>query len=74
MQIRSAAREAILHDYLGFRMITCRSVPYFLTEAKKQEHVDYCLKMLEKFDSGRSIRMHDIITGDESGSTIMTQR
>ena len=65
MQIRSAATEAILHDYLGLRMITCRSVPSFLTEAHKQEHADYCLKMPEKFDSGRSRRVHDIITGDE---------
>jgi hypothetical protein len=47
-------------------MITYRSVPYFLTEAQKQEHVDYCLKMLEKFDGGRSKRVLDIVTGDES--------
>lgn len=47
-------------------MITYRSVPYFLTEAQKQEHVDYCLKMLEKFDDGRSKRVLDIVTGDES--------
>lgn len=66
MRIRSAATKAILHDYLGLRMIACRSVPYFLTEAQKREHVDYCLKMLETFDSGRSIRVHNIITGDES--------
>jgi len=38
----------------------------FFIEAQKQEHVDYCLKMLETFDSGRSIRVHNIITGDES--------
>jgi hypothetical protein len=54
LQIKSAAIEANLHDYLGLRMITCRSVPYFLTEAQKQEHVEYCLKMLEKFDGSRS--------------------
>jgi hypothetical protein len=65
-QIRSAATEAILHDYLGLRMITYRLGPYFLTEAQKQEHVDYCLKMLEKFDDGRSRRVLDIVTGDES--------
>ena len=47
-------------------MITYRSVPYFLTEAQKQEHVDYCLKMLEKFDDGRSRGVLDIVTGDES--------
>ncbi len=65
-QIRSAATEAILHDYLGLRMITYRSVAYFMTEAQKQEHVDYCLKILEKFDDGRSRRVLDIATGDES--------
>jgi len=47
-------------------MITYRSVPYFLTEAQKQDHVEYCLKMLEKFDDSRSRRVLDIVTGDES--------
>jgi hypothetical protein len=47
-------------------MIKYRSVPCFLTEAQKQEHVDHCLKMLEKFDDGRSRRVVDIVTGDES--------
>jgi len=65
-QIRSAATEAIRHDYLGLRMITYRSVPYFLIEAQKQKHVDNCLKMLEKFHDGRLRRVLDIVTGDES--------
>jgi len=41
-------------------------VPYFLTEAQKQDRVDYCLEMLEKFDGGRSKRVYDVITDDES--------
>ena len=66
MQIGSAATEAILHDYLGLRKITCRWVPHFLTEARKQNRVDYCLTMLKKFDGGRSKHVYDIITDDES--------
>ncbi|CAF4548082.1 unnamed protein product [Rotaria socialis] len=54
LQIGSAATETILHDYLGLRKITCRWVPHFLTEAQKQDRVDYCQAMLEKFDGGRS--------------------
>ena len=38
----------------------------FLTETQKQDRVDYCLAMLKKFDGGRSKRVDDIITGDES--------
>ena len=66
MQIGSAATESILHDCLGLRKMTCRWVPHFLNEAQKQDSVDYRLAMLKKFDGGRSQRVHDIITGDES--------
>jgi hypothetical protein len=41
-------------------------VPHFLTEAQKQDRVDYSLEMLEKFDGGWSKHVYDIITGDES--------
>ena len=61
-----AATESILHDYLGLRKFTCRWVLHFLTEAQNQDRVDYCLAMLKKFDGGRSKRVYDIITGDES--------
>ena len=39
-----------------------------LIEAQKQERVDYCLAMLKKVngEGGRSKRVYDIITGDES--------
>ena len=38
----------------------------FLTEAQKQDPVDYCLAMLKKFDGSRSKRVNDIITDDEN--------
>jgi len=47
LQIGSAATGIILHDYLGLRKVTCRWVPHFLTEAQKQDRVDYCHAMLE---------------------------
>ena len=63
----SAATKSILHDYLGLRKMTCRWVShFFLTEAQKQDRVDYCLAMLKKFDGSRSKRVDDIITDDES--------
>ena len=63
LQIGSAAAESIRHNYLGLRKITYRWIPHLLTEAQKQDRVDYCLAMLKKFDSGSSKR---VITGDES--------
>jgi transposase len=66
LDIGSAATQSILHDYLGLKKITCRWVPHFLTEAQRQDRVDYYQKMLEKFDGGRSKRVYDVITGDES--------
>ncbi len=66
LQIGSAATQSILHDYIGLKKVTCRWVSHFLTEAQKQDRVDYCLKMLEKFDDDRSKRVYDIIIGDES--------
>ena len=46
--------------------MTCRWVSRFLIEAEKQDCVDYCLTMFEKFDRGRTNRGYDIVTGDES--------
>ncbi len=68
LQIGSGATQSILHDYLGLEKVTCRWVSHFLTEAQKQDRVDYCLKMLEKFDDGRSKRVYD------TGFTIMIQK
>ena len=66
MHVGSAATESILHDYLGLTMITCRWMPNFLTEVQKQDRIDCCLTILKKFDGGKSKRVYDIITGDES--------
>ena len=38
----------------------------FEVELGSYSLVDYCLAMLKKFDGGRSKRVYDIITGDES--------
>ena len=37
-----------------------------LTEAQKEHRVNWCQFMLEKFDNGRSNRVYDIVTADES--------
>ena len=46
--------------------MTCRWMPQILTEAQKQDLVDYCLAMLEKFDGARSKCVDNIITVDEN--------
>ncbi|CAF5224365.1 unnamed protein product, partial [Rotaria magnacalcarata] len=63
--IGSALTEIILHDYLGLKKVTCCWVPHSLHEVQKQDRVDYCLQMLEKFDGSKSNCVYDIITGDE---------
>ena len=66
LQLGSAATKSIPHDYLGSRKMTCRWMSQFLTEAVKEDCVDFCLAMLKKFDGGRSKRVDDIITDDKS--------
>ena len=66
LQNGSAATKSIFHDYLSLGKVTCRWVPHFLTEAQKQDCVDSCLEMLEKYDGATSKREYDFITGDES--------
>eukprot|EP00795_Rhopilema_esculentum_P010561 gene10560-biopygen13084 len=64
--IGSTALNKILHDHLEVRKVAARWVPHCLTEAQKEHRVNWCQFMLEKFDSGRSKRVYDIVTGDES--------
>lgn len=56
----------ILHDNLGVRKLCSRWIPHNLTESQKQARVKWCEETLERFNSGASNLVYDIVTGDES--------
>ena len=63
MKISSGSLTHILHDSLGVRKRCTRWVPHNLREEHKRGRVDWCTRVLRKFDGGRSPR---IVTGDET--------
>ena len=56
----------ILHHQLGVHKRCARWVPYQLTEEQKVGKVQWCLTMLEKYDSGRANSTWNIVSGDET--------
>ena len=66
MKISSGSLTRILHDCLGVRKRCVCWVPHNLCEEQKLGRVDWCTHMLRKFDGGRSPRVWDIVTGDET--------
>ena len=66
IKISSGSLTRILHEYLGVRKRCARWVPHNLSEEQKRGRVDWCTHMLGKLDGGRSPRVWDIVTGDET--------
>ena len=66
MKISSGSLTRILHVCLGIRKRCARCVPHNLSEEQKRGRVDWSTHMLRKFDGGRSPRVWDIVTGDET--------
>ena len=64
--LSSTALNRILHECLSLRKLAARWVPHQLTLVQKEKRKDFCEFMLKKFDEGRSKRVYDIYTGDES--------
>jgi histone-lysine N-methyltransferase SETMAR len=58
--------HTILHEHLGVRKLCARWIPHKLTDAQKKNRVDWCRKMLDKFNRGASNLVYNIVTGDES--------
>ena len=58
--------NSIIHHYLNLRKVGGGWVPHTLTDDKKQIRVQFCRHSLKRFEEGRSRRVFDIITGDES--------
>ena len=65
MMISSESLIHIPQDCLGIRE-RARCVLLNLYEEQKWGSVDWCTHMLRKFDGGRSLRVWDIVTGDET--------
>lgn len=64
--ISLASIETILHQHLCVRKLASRWIPHLLTVEQKQARMDWCQFMLEKFKGGRSKRVAEIVTGDET--------
>ena len=63
MKISSGSLTHILHDWLGVGKRCACWLPHNLSEEQKRGRVDWCTRMLRKFDGGRSPRVWDIVTG-----------
>ena len=66
MKISSRSLSRILHVCLGVRKRCACWVPHKLSEEQKRGRVEWCTHMVRKFDGGRSPRVWDIVTGDET--------
>ena len=66
MKISSGSLTRILHDYRDVRKRCAGWVPHNLSQEQKRGRVDWCTHMLRQFDGGRSPRVWDIATGDET--------
>jgi histone-lysine N-methyltransferase SETMAR len=55
----------IIHDHLKLKKLSSRWVPKQLTPEQKQQRVKICRENLKRFEEG-SLRLSDIITGDET--------
>lgn len=58
--------EKILHEHLGVTKRCARWIPHNLTVDQKAARVEWCNKMLQKFNNGLSKHVYDIVTGDET--------
>ena len=56
----------ILHEHLAIKKICARWIPHNLTNAQKNERVDWCKEMLQKYAQGTPKAVYNIYTGDES--------
>ena len=64
--IDSTATHLIIHDYLNLRKVCGGWMPHTLTDDQKQLRLQFCRHSLKRFEEGRSRRVFDLITGDES--------
>lgn len=58
--------QNILHEQLKVRKLCTRWIPHDLTEDQKRLRVEWCRKIIEKFNGGESLAVYNIVTGDET--------
>lgn len=58
--------QNILHVHLKVRKLCTRWIPHDLTEDQKRLRVQWCRKMIKKFNGGQSLAVYNIVTGDET--------
>lgn len=58
--------HAILHEHLIVKKICSRWIPHNLSVDQKQARVDWCKKMIKKYNRGTSKAVYNIYTGDET--------
>ena len=61
-----SALNEILHHQLGVHKQCVRWVQNQLTEEQKVGRVQWCLTMLDKYDSGRAKSTWNIVSGGET--------
>ena len=66
LNLSPGSLDRILRSHLCVRYRCAHWVPHHLTEEQKRGKVEWCLYMLRKFDGGRSDRVKNIVTGDET--------
>eukprot|EP00112_Aurelia_sp_Birch-Aquarium-sp1_P019978 Seg5046.1 transcript_id=Seg5046.1/GoldUCD/mRNA.D3Y31 product="Mariner Mos1 transposase" protein_id=Seg5046.1/GoldUCD/D3Y31 len=64
--ISSGSVSNILHGSLGLSKVSARWVPHMLTGEQKQNRVQWCRSMLERFDGGKSNGVWEIVSGNET--------
>ena len=62
----SASLNRIFRHHLDVWKLCARWVPHQLTEEQKRGRVERCLHMLQQFDGGRTVRVWDIVRGNET--------
>ena len=64
--ISSTPINSTIHDYLNLRKVCARWVPHTLTDDQKQLPLQFSHHSLKRFEEGRSHRVFDIISDNES--------
>ncbi|TLO45018.1 transposase [Acinetobacter baumannii] len=58
--------QIILHEQLGVKKLFSRWIPHSLCEEQKAARVTWCVRTLERFHTGSSNAVYNIVSGDES--------
>lgn len=64
--IGASTLNSILHEDLKVKKLCSLFIPHSLSESQRSARVNWCKKMLDKYDSGDSKLVDSIVTGDET--------